>query len=106
MHPPSRTTSARRWAGLTSRTLRPRSSTSLGPAVSTGLIVASQASRKAAPAVSGPAQSAAAVPVRALDGAGLPSVGGERPHIQVRVDLATLLARTGPATLDWAGPLT
>src|SRR5664279_354626 len=64
-HPPSRTTSARRWAGLTSRTLRPRSSTSLGPAVSTGLIVASQASRSAAPALSGPAQSRVAVPVRA-----------------------------------------
>src|SRR5664280_423560 len=43
---------------------------------------------------------------RALDGAGLPSVGGERPHIQIRVDYATLLARTGTATLDWAGPLT
>src|SRR5450759_3079577 len=43
---------------------------------------------------------------RALDGAGLPSVGGERPHIQVRVDLATLLARTGTASADWAGPLT
>src|SRR5664279_929929 len=42
---------------------------------------------------------------RALDGAGLPSVGGERPHIQIRVDYATLLARTGTATLDWAGPL-
>src|SRR5664279_3855941 len=43
---------------------------------------------------------------RALDGAALPSVGGERPHIQIRVDYATLLARTGTATLDWAGPLT
>ena len=43
---------------------------------------------------------------RALDGAGLPSVGGERPHIQIRVDLATLLARTGTAAADWAGPLT
>src|SRR5664280_1426655 len=31
---------------------------------------------------------------RALDGAALPSVGGERPHIQIRVDYATLLART------------
>src|SRR5674536_166967 len=38
---------------------------------------------------------------RALDGAGLPATAGERPHLQIRVDLATLLARTGTATLDW-----
>ena len=42
---------------------------------------------------------------RALASAGLPSVGGERPHIQIRVDLATLLAGTGTAAADWAGPL-
>src|SRR5664280_480756 len=43
---------------------------------------------------------------RALDSAELPATAGQRPHLQIRVDLATLLARTGTATLDWAGPLT
>jgi hypothetical protein len=42
---------------------------------------------------------------RALDSAGLPTTAGERPHLQVRVDLATLLAGTGAAAADWAGPL-
>src|SRR5664280_2672297 len=41
---------------------------------------------------------------RALDSAELPTTAGERPHLQIRVDLATLLAGTGTATLDWAGP--
>src|SRR5664280_2453676 len=42
---------------------------------------------------------------RALDGAELPTTAGERPHLQIRVDLATLLAGTGTAAADWAGPL-
>ena len=45
---------------------------------------------------------------RALDGEfGLPGNGGERPHLNVDVPLATLEARTGvdAATLDWAGPI-
>jgi hypothetical protein len=42
---------------------------------------------------------------RALDSAGLPTTAGERPHLQVQVDLATLLAGTGTAAADWAGPL-
>jgi hypothetical protein len=42
---------------------------------------------------------------RALDSAELPTTAGERPHLQIRVDLATLLAGTGTAAADWAGPL-
>jgi len=42
---------------------------------------------------------------RALDGAELPATASERPHLQIRVDLATLLAGTGTAAADWAGPL-
>ena len=42
---------------------------------------------------------------RALDSAELPTTAGERPYLQIRVDLATLLAGTGTAAADWAGPL-
>src|SRR5450759_4836956 len=42
---------------------------------------------------------------RTLDSAELPTTAGERPHLQIRVDLATLLAGTGTAGADWAGPL-
>ncbi|MEP6464303.1 MAG: DUF222 domain-containing protein [Frankiaceae bacterium] len=44
---------------------------------------------------------------RALDGGELPETGGERPHITVTVDLATLEARApAPAAdVDWTGPI-
>lgn len=44
---------------------------------------------------------------RALDGGRLPEVGGERPHIAVTIDLATLEARApaAAADVDWAGPV-
>ena len=37
-----------------------------------------------------------------------PQVGGQRPHVAVRVDLATLRKDlgTGPAQLEWVGPIT
>ncbi|MGI8682504.1 MAG: DUF222 domain-containing protein [Mycobacteriales bacterium] len=44
---------------------------------------------------------------RHLDGGALPECGGERPHVTVTVDLATLERRAGGsgAELDWAGPI-
>ena len=44
---------------------------------------------------------------RHLDGGALPACGGERPHVTVTVDLATLQRRAGGsgAELDWAGPI-
>ncbi len=45
---------------------------------------------------------------RALAGGSLPEGGGERPHVTVTVDLATLEQRAGAAgaELAWAGPVT
>ncbi len=47
----------------------------------------------------------------ALDGGGLPTVRGERPHIRVTIDLIALCAERGAAgitggELGWAGPIT
>jgi Domain of unknown function (DUF222)/HNH endonuclease len=44
---------------------------------------------------------------RGLDHADLPTLGGERPHLTVIVDLATLERRAGSRAADtgWAGPL-
>jgi hypothetical protein len=41
----------------------------------------------------------------ALDSAELPDTGGERPHINVQVDLQVLLTGTGAADLDFTGPI-
>jgi hypothetical protein len=42
-----------------------------------------------------------------LDAGELPDTGGERPHVSVLVDLATLQSREGaaPAEMAWAGPV-
>jgi hypothetical protein len=40
-----------------------------------------------------------------LDRADRPTVAGERPHVTVTVDAATLAGRTGPAELDHVGPM-
>lgn len=44
---------------------------------------------------------------RALEGGAMPESGGERPHVNVIVDLATLEARAGAraADMDWSGPV-
>lgn len=44
----------------------------------------------------------------ALDSGALPDAGGDRPHLQVVLDLPTLRAQPGApgADLDWAGPVT
>ena len=44
---------------------------------------------------------------RSLDGGGLPESGGERPHLNVTVDLSALLGAPGTraAELDWAAPV-
>jgi len=44
---------------------------------------------------------------RALDGGSLPTIGAERPHVTVTVDLTTLECRAGAraAELDWSGPV-
>jgi hypothetical protein len=47
----------------------------------------------------------------ALDGGGLPTVRGERPHLRVTIDLLALCAERGAAgivggELGWAGPIT
>ncbi|MCA0147125.1 HNH endonuclease signature motif containing protein [Blastococcus sp. LR1] len=46
----------------------------------------------------------------ALDGGGLPTVRGERPHVRVTIDLMALCAERGAAgfsggSLGWAGPI-
>ncbi|RZU33752.1 HNH endonuclease signature motif containing protein [Blastococcus saxobsidens] len=46
----------------------------------------------------------------ALDGGGLPTVRGERPHVRVTIDLMVLCAERGAAgfaggSLGWAGPI-
>jgi hypothetical protein len=46
-----------------------------------------------------------------LDGGGLPTVRGERPHVRVTIDLLALCAERGAAgitggELGWAGPIT
>ena len=41
----------------------------------------------------------------ALDSAELPDTGGDRPHINVQVDLQVLLTGTGAADLDFTGPI-
>jgi hypothetical protein len=43
---------------------------------------------------------------RWLDTCGRPTVGGERPHVVVRVDLASLQGRAGHSELDDVGPVT
>jgi hypothetical protein len=44
---------------------------------------------------------------RQLDGGGLPSVGGQKPHLLVTVEMATLLKQPGAraAELEWAQPI-
>jgi len=42
---------------------------------------------------------------RALDSGDLPDSGGERPHLNVTVDLTTLTSSQGLAELDWTGPV-
>jgi hypothetical protein len=44
---------------------------------------------------------------RQLDGGGLPEVGGQKPHLMVTVDMATLSKQPGSpaAELDWAQPI-
>lgn len=44
---------------------------------------------------------------RALDHGHLPDTGGERPHLTITLDLATLQAHPGApaATADWTGPI-
>ena len=44
---------------------------------------------------------------RKLDGGGLPQVGGQKPHLMVTVDMATLAKQPGSraAELEWAQPI-
>ena len=42
---------------------------------------------------------------RALDCADLPESGGEKPHVNVTVDIQTLTSGDGNADLDWTGPI-
>ena len=42
---------------------------------------------------------------RALDGGDLPDTGGERPHLTVTIDLASLTGTRGVGELDWAAPV-
>ena len=44
---------------------------------------------------------------RQLDGGELPQIGGQKPHLMVTVDMATLSKQpgSGPAELEWAQPI-